>query len=216
MQSPLLSPTTLHWASWKCDGSAQAVDLIQEAAACLSPPSGPWWIVQGFAGLLFASGGASPQDISASFAGRAFSPQGEIRWACDGSRWQLWAFTESCPALLASMRKAPLYRQNTCRCRDVPHVLWGLWDAGRQVFDEPQMGRAHPYPIAGGTNEDRAAILVREYLPVPVSASDDCTLVEVLQRLNAPEVAAHRFLKAQVGSTSRWAPAAHPAPGESE
>jgi hypothetical protein len=149
-------------------------DFDAEARAIASG----WVIVQTFEKIRFEqwSGGVVPE-LDVSIAGRIFTENTELRWVRDGNAWHAWRIEE--------------VRGFTYTRKQRKYFLWGIWKDGE--FAELRIPAKLEYPIPASTDGERPYIVVAEYSnKKPDTWPSNTEEIEAL--LNAPAIAAHRFL----------------------
>jgi hypothetical protein len=147
-----------------------------------------WIIAQSLTGIRFEKWTDFPLPFDEIFSGRIFSKSGEVRWLREGGMTTVWKLQES---------PGSDYQRH-----DERYYLWGLYRRASGRFTEDVVRDLPPYPEIGGAKheEDRPYILVHEYLPEPPTALlDEAKLMEAL---NQPRIAAHRFVEFKCGRDS--------------
>ena len=169
-----------------------ALQGAEKLAETFIDPEGTWVISQSLADdIVFEKfTGKMPANSLHSIAGRIFSAKGEVRWLREGARCRMWTLNEG--------DGKEYYRR-----REQRYYLWGMRTKDG-TFSENRMDRVFEYPLAkdpGVTKDDRAYILVVEYLAAAPSSWPD-NVDELERLLNQPEIVAHRYLSVGCGTGS--------------
>ncbi len=164
-------------------------DAQDQIASWSKPLTHALLLTQSFLAIEFKSLPAD-LDVGATFSGRIFDRDFEIRWQLAGTNAYLWRFSE--------VANSDPSREGVFDCEycDRKYYLWGEWTGGdgeSSMFQEGRMPEAKVYPVKAVREHDRAFIEVREYRPAMPSRFEE-GLVDLMQQLNQPRLLAHRFL----------------------
>jgi len=177
----------------------QANQWIEERRARLGEPA--YQVIQSIqeCELKSLEAGAG-LEVGASFAGRLFGPEAEIRWVQDGTaRYLLWCLSEK-PLEEAAALPCRVEAQITTHQpgdekwveKPVRHYLLGVYEEKSNEFRERNLSPRRDYSfVKNAKDRDRVYLEVIEYL----AGEPDCQAKreEFLERLNQPRVIAHRL-----------------------
>lgn len=150
-----------------------AETAVLESAAGLGESSRV--ILECYTGIVFKRW--QGQTLGQEFAGRIFSPSGEVRWRREGDVVQGWFFHETGPGL-----------SDEYEVIDRKYFAWGEWEGS--ICWEPRLSRPVEYPVMA--DRGRLCFSVREYLaPRPTVWPE--RLEDLEEALNRPRLAAYRL-----------------------
>jgi hypothetical protein len=144
-----------------------------------------WIIAQSLTDIRFEKWVDFPLPFDEIFSGRIFAASGEVRWIREGGLTMIW-----------NVREVPGSDFERCQQR---YYLWGLYRGGAGRFTEDVVRDLPAYPVLARPKreEDRPYIVVYEYLRQPPARALEPA--ELMQELNRPRIAAHRFVKFDCG-----------------
>jgi hypothetical protein len=150
-----------------------AETAVLESAARLGES---WVILESYTGIVFERW--QGQTLGAEFAGRIFSPSGEVRWRREGDVLQGWFFHETLPG-----------QSDEYEVKNRKYFAWGEWEGS--ACWEPRLTRPVEYPVH--PDRGRLCFSVREYLaPRPAVWPPGADALE--EALNRPRLAAYRLI----------------------
>ena len=142
------------------------------------------------------TGVLAEMDPKATFAGRIFGLEAELRWALHGGKFDVWSIREANPAVNEHLR--PLYRE------EVHYYCLGQWDPNpdpdKSRYREGHIPGELKYPVAGSSKGDRFRVEVYEYLPAPELGTIKPD--EIAKALNRPRIVAARLYAVGSGRTT--------------
>jgi len=161
---------------------AEAAAFIQDCAKAVGGSG--WIIVQSFVAIRFkvwTPGSSFPLDFGTIYNGRIFGANAEVRWVRDGDHVTVWRLREV-PGTDFERQFAKYY-------------LWGRYNTKDKRFSEDTVRGLLDYPtLPRIADDDRPYVEVFEYTDAEPKAVMS-TAGELMDLLNRPRVAAHRFVR---------------------
>lgn len=181
------------WIQPEVKEYAEAEAHVRKWAQKVGQPA--YLMSQSFPECRFVAYDGQIPNFAATFAGRIFGPEAEVRWVREGERARVWLTQESETEGTACIQTVERF------------YLWGDWNKDENQeeyrFREPRIPdhQKLTYPLSDELNinlHDRAYIEVYQYTPVaPESWPNDA--MKVMDLLNQPRLLAHRFVRLAVG-----------------